>query len=218
MKKALLVIDLDRGNGWDQENVRLNADRQKVAKNVLEMLEKERQTGTLIIFIVLAGRATGQEVQTDFRHLPPRDIDWCLPEEAPYLPAEERPEVRIGKGKICIACDRPVDERLAEFLHHRHDGSEPVFVKNTGDAFQNHSLPHFLKTQDVGTLVLVGCNTCACVFDTACGAMSNGFNVVLREKGSYPPFQSNGEREWWLEAINGRININTSGPSVKIIS
>ena len=109
-------------------------------------------------------------------------------------------EFQISKNGKCIGCDTP--DSLPEFFEHRHE-CEPVFFKNRCNAFTNHNLAEYLRSKDVADIILTGCATFVCVFDTAKGALKNGFDVTLLADCVSPPFQTD---EWadakkWLASV-----------------
>lgn len=58
-------------------------------------------------------------------------------------------------------------------------GSEPLVQKNYGDSFEDTILEDVLSRLEVGTLVLVGAQTDACIRSTLHGAFVRGYDVTL---------------------------------------
>lgn len=187
--RALLVVDVDSGDGWS-DNIRdLDGDRLKVGRAIQEVLSTERSRGTLIIFIVLYHKyVSGQESQTSLGERDPKQT-----------PGDEIPFPSAGS---CLVCGLG-NGKLAAFLEHRHEEPfEPAFVKATGNAFTNHKLAPYLRSLGVAEVVLVGCNTFSCLMDTAVGAAGNGFSVTLLRSGAFPVFSSDGYTEKaWLKSV-----------------
>lgn len=59
----------------------------------------------------------------------------------------------------------------------------PRFSKTEGNAFSNPSLNEFLRSQDVGSVVLTGVFAEACVLRTARGALRQGYKPIVVEDG-----------------------------------
>lgn len=179
MGQALLVIDIDRCDGWDSDIEELDDDmnRKQVALAIMETLEKWRASNAIIVFIVLV----------NLEHPKPKHTAQAA---------------MARKRSKCIVCDLPEDLRLAGFLEHRHGaGFEPAFIKRTGDAFSNSELSDFLRSKGVTKVVLAGCNTFMCVQETALGAARNGFGVTLLERCTYPPFSDDEEKQVWIRTV-----------------
>ncbi|OGY67856.1 MAG: hypothetical protein A3I24_02040 [Candidatus Harrisonbacteria bacterium RIFCSPLOWO2_02_FULL_41_13b] len=177
--EALLVIDVDIRDGWlhdhDTANLTSGQDnwekqKQPVARRIVQTLKNWRQADKTIIFIVLVGTK-------DF--------------------IKKNGEAQLGTdryGSRCLGCDiLPRDYRLARFLGHKHGHNgekfEPLFLKDTNDAFTNSSLMGYLKTEGISKVFLAGCNTFACVLSTAEGAVRSGINVVLLRDCVFPEFK-----------------------------
>ena len=108
-------------------------------------------------------------------------------------------EMQLSKNGQCIGCDGVHENKLAEFLQHRHD-DEPIFCKNTADAFYNANLGKYLKLKGVTELLLAGGSTFECIQATAEGALQQGFHVKLLRECIYPPFYNNDE-QYWLKMV-----------------
>jgi len=169
---ALMVIDIDGNCNWQSDICALDDARKKVAYAIQKELARWRESGGLIIFVVLNNHDAAQIEQN---------------------------------GGGCIACDLPINMRLAGFLEHRHgERFEPVFIKSRTNAFCNRRLTQFLRKKKVSRLFLVGCNTFYCVLDTACGAVGEGFQVSLLESCTHPGFSgSNIKKLQWHRDVVG---------------
>lgn len=176
IEKALLVVDIDYRDSWNPKSVSENTKRQQIAASLSNRLASARQAGIPVIFVMLD----------------------------PYGVPRPSFEPQIKDGGHCIGCDRG-ENKLAEFLEHRHGHAfEPVFVKKEGDAFTNPELAPHLRALGVKKVLLVGCNTFACIQGTAQGAVRHGFNVALIENSTYPPFSDFplwGTPKTWIEKV-----------------
>jgi len=56
---------------------------------------------------------------------------------------------------------------------------ELVLPKRTGSAFASSILPYVLRNAGIETVVLTGCNTNGCVFETSCVGCNMGFEIIL---------------------------------------
>lgn len=189
--KALLVIDIDHGDGWGFYSE--NKERKQVASAIKEILAAERANNGLIIFIVLmCSGASGQEAQYSLEN----------------IQGTKQSSLEIKTGD-CLVCDTVVcGQRLAEFLEHRHD-SEPGFIKRRGNAFENKNLEKYLREKAVTEVELVGCNTDQCVKDTAAGALKAGFKVALLARASFPLLIKNvADKSWWIAAVKQNAGMN----------
>lgn len=175
MKKTLLVIDIDHGNGWNSDIEKLNGDKKQIALAIKQTLEEWRASNGLIIFVVLAGDA--------------------LPQQTSQVAIEH-------EGSGCIVCDSLNEYRLAEFLEHRHGVNyEPAFIKNSCNAFTNSGLISFLRSKCVTEVILAGCQTFACILETAQGAVRNGLGVTLLERCTHHPFCDNEGKQRWIQFV-----------------
>lgn len=59
------------------------------------------------------------------------------------------------------------------------DDSEPVVHKRYGDSFEETDLESVLAERQVGSVVLAGAQTDACILATAFGALVRGYDVTL---------------------------------------
>jgi nicotinamidase-related amidase len=57
--------------------------------------------------------------------------------------------------------------------------TEPVVHKQYGDSFEGTDLEHVLASADVGSLVVAGAQTDACIRSTIHGAFTRGYDVTL---------------------------------------
>ena len=193
MKKALLVIDIDHNDGWGPGYTVQKEEKDSVALAIKEKLAEERANGTLIIFVVLGTyiSASGQEAQYSLGDVYIPDLSKCL----------------VIKN-TCLVCCMGTRNRLAEFLENRNN-SEPVFIEVVNDAFDNKNLEKYLRAHGVDELGLIGCNTNACIKDTATGAIKAGFKVVLHAKASYPLIiKTEADASWWVEDIKRLAQIS----------
>lgn len=118
-------------------------------------------------------------------------------------------EFFIRNSFRCAPCR---DGGLAEFLGHRHahDKYEPVFYKNTGNAFDNTNLEKYLRTEGVTEIALAGCLTDCCVLFAANGALRSGFNVVLLKDCVYPSFCDDDEARNWVSVVKSSADASLS--------
>jgi len=56
---------------------------------------------------------------------------------------------------------------------------ELVLPKRTGSAFGSSMLPYVLRNAGIETVVLAGCNTNGCVFESSCVGRNMGFQIIL---------------------------------------
>ncbi len=183
--KALLVVDVDHGDGWWADSMTSPGEgrRKAVAVAIKNELAAWRKEGGLVVFIVLVGQ---------------------IPEGAEVAQTGavfDRPEE-------CLVCGLSQSYRLAEFLEHRHGQKyEPCFIKADCNAFLNSELLSFLRERGVTEVVLMGCSTFACVLETAQGAAKRGLDVTLLQECVYPEFANPGympyARDRWTEAVRG---------------
>ncbi|MCX6735546.1 MAG: isochorismatase family protein [Candidatus Parcubacteria bacterium] len=86
----------------------------------------------------------------------------------------------------------------------------PVFEKRKDDAFSQEDFQNWLKKNGVKTLIIMGVNACACVFETANSALKNGYRVITNHEiiGGYcgHSFCSGGTPEWYDK---NTIQLNT---------
>lgn len=173
--EALLVIDIDKGCGWDSDINLFSAEKKAVALAIEETLKKWRDAGGIIIFITYAQGVTRNIAQ-----------------------------LNDNMGRIgCVFCDLPDKPyHLAGFLGHRHGTQyEPVFLKDKFDAFTNYKLVSFLRKKGVTKVFLAGCMTSCCVLETALGAVEHGIHVVLLENCTYCAFGDETERKSWISKV-----------------
>lgn len=55
----------------------------------------------------------------------------------------------------------------------------PYFAKHRGDAFSNEALDDFLRSREIGTIVLSGVYADACIYCTAKSAIERGYRVAI---------------------------------------
>lgn len=191
--EALLVIDVDLGDGWEHEigkpsDIEWEKERQSVASHIVETLKDWRRAGKMVFFIVL-------------------------------VPEKELKKTRLAQltdddRSQCVACHSlPAEFRLAKFLGHRHgENFEPVFLKDDSNAFTNSVLVNSLRAWGISKIFLVGCQTFVCVLDTARGAVKNGIKVTLLKDCVYPAFESDEKEKDWLKYATSFVQV----PSVSI--
>lgn len=173
MKEALLVVDVDSLNHWDDEDWLKRNGRLAGVPVIKGIVDAEREQGGIVLFVVL---------------------DYKRPEYAWHQFAQD--------VQGCIGCDEQFASRLAPFLEHRHgERFEPVFAKKTNNAFMNTALTEFLLERNIEKIKLIGCNLFQCLKDTAIGAVANGFHVTLLAKGAFPPFANEDGKAWWRDNI-----------------
>lgn len=179
-KTALLVVDIDYLDNWRPESIFQDSERREFADSLTAYLKLIRGTtipAMPVIFAMLDSSST------------------------PRLSCE----MQAQSDSLCIGCDRK-ENKLAEFLEHRHNGSfEAVFVKREEDAFGNPELAPYLRSLGVKHLLLVGCNTFACVRATAYGAVRAGFTIIVGEDCIFPRFAATKTKEAWLQEVRKRI-------------
>jgi len=175
--EALLVIDVDRGDGWADNIEELDEERKLVAIRITKTLEAWRKAGGMVVFVVL--------------------IDVNRKQETTAQLVEDKP-------LKCLVCHLlPEKDQLAKFLGHRHGKNyEPVFVKTQNDAFTNSELISFLRSKGITKVFLAGCHTFVCVFETAIGALKNGINVALLKNCVYRQPDQKQEEVWFSEVTN----------------
>jgi nicotinamidase-related amidase len=95
-------------------------------------------------------------------------------------------------------------------------GAEPVVHKTYGDSFEATELDAVLAGLDVGSLVVAGAQTDACITSTLHGAVARGYGAVLvsdahttedlSEWGGTDPAAviSHANLMWSLHAVEGR--------------
>ena len=155
-------------------------------------------------------------------------------------------DVQVGVMEPSIRCDEvvavhdPHDRRIGTTrpIHKRRDvgddelehgsaawqlvpelsvaGAEPVVDKTYGDAFEATELDAVLAALDVGSLVVAGAQTDACITSTLHGAVARGYGAVLvsdahttedlSEWGGTDPAAviSHANLMWSLHAVEGR--------------
>lgn len=201
MKKALLVIDVDHGDGWPDNLDDCDDAKKRVAAAIVETIQNYRALGDLIAFIILvtSGLANGQEAQYPDGH---------------WHDSYFKPEKLNG----CLVCDCNTAWQLAKFLRHNHASElEPAFVKTARDAFTNKNLLSFLRKHEVTDLQLVGCMTRICVEATAAGALKEKFNVKLLAKASYPlQIQNDAHASWWIEGVKRLAGLSNQDASISV--
>ncbi len=182
-REALLVIDVDSGNGWGNHFEDYGRTREHIGGAIKNFLDEERKTGGLVVFVMLDCRS------------PDRQVSQVCSDDI-------REEFILREDVHCIGCG-PTYTHLAPFLGHRHgEYFEPVFVKkNEEDAFTNGELVDFLCREGVTTIRIIGCNTFQCIRATARGALEHGFHVTLLKDGTYPPFVSKNEQVAWKKSL-----------------
>jgi nicotinamidase-related amidase len=175
-KKVLLVVDIDYHDEWDPNLIAQSEERQRFISSLSLRIREMRAMGVPLVFVMLN----------------PRGIP------------EFQLEPQFSFARHCIGCDRK-ENKLAKFLGHRHEGTfEPVFVKTHSDSFTNPKLAPYLESLGIKEILLAGCNTFACIKNTAQGAVRNGFNVTLLEDSTYPPFGSEDgwkTKEEWIGLV-----------------
>lgn len=185
-KRALLVVDVDYNDGWKPELVADPPSRQEVATALKKQLGYSRAISTPVIFVML-------DRQKEQKLLP---------------------KPQLEPKKHCVGCDRE-ENKLAGFLAHRHwSPFEPVFIKSTDDAFTVPELAPYLRSLKIEELLIVGCNTFACIQATAQGAVRNGFHVTLMEDSVFPPFSPPPDgyqcpKEAWVKSVQQYAPPNT---------
>jgi len=203
--KALLVVDIDHANGWNPEEVRDDQHKKKLSLALKKQLSDTRASKGIVAFVILPPRersTTGREAQFHYDARTRKKWFWELP--------------RRGR-RGCIVCRRRFS-RLASFIEHRHgEYGEAAFIKRETNAFTNKNIPKYLRSKGVTEVVLAGCNTYACIQDTAVGALRAGFNITLLEACTYPPFANEENKEEWLEKVKSRVSLfSTSHALVSI--
>lgn len=134
--RAVLVVDIDYSCGWGPEAVRDSLNQQKVAEELKNFLQKEREKRNIIAFVTFPYNTSGQEFQL---------------ETAPFKISS-----LFSRARKCLICDRD-NGRLAEFLKHRHGTEfEAAFVKTDCDAFTNQALGAYFHSKNVKEILLAG--------------------------------------------------------------
>lgn len=175
---ALLIIDVQRRFGWSktefewgETEVLADPVRELVVANIVSELREARLSSRPIIFIVYGDMSNNNHAN----------------------------KYQLAGG--CAACDENIG--MVNFLEHRHceEGFEPLFFKTHDDAFSNPNLSTYLKALGIREVTLVGCNTYACVKQTACGALKAGFNVTLLGNCTYTPIDTQDTGDRWIAEV-----------------
>jgi nicotinamidase-related amidase len=147
--KALLVVDVQTQFGWPNEISAITNDKLRAIANNINLEIDKAREVGTPVIFAIYG--------ADYDHT-----------DAYQLTAP------------CIACSNE-NIGLAQFIAHRHFGEfiEPVFFKMHNNSFTNPNLENYLKLHGIDNISLIGCNTYACLLETAQGAMRAGFDVTL---------------------------------------
>src|SRR3989338_2154289 len=195
--EALLVVDVDHNNLWAPHVVEQFPERQKVKSAIEAVLKDWRECEGLILHVILphlSAGFSGQESQ----------VGYSAPEKNNaifgFLERGRKSKNASGRKPGCLVCDSGEESRLAEFIQHRCD-IEPAFAKRDSDAFQNGNIGKYLHSENVSTVFLAGCNTSACIWATAKGALHYGFNVVLLADCSFPILENTEYENNWVYSV-----------------
>ena len=208
---VLLVVDIEHEYGWGADITEYNIFETKIANNLKAVLANFRRDGIEIIFIMFPffngyGYSLAPKYQLVRAHLPTNWEDWITTFPLRY---------KFKRPLNCLACENP--HPMAPFLEHCHDPFEPVFFKNTMDAFGNPELIKYLRNRNVKSIGIAGCSTTACVQKTACGAMKNGLSVELLRDCIRPPFNNQDAERIWLNEVWTEVHRECRTVSIEII-
>ncbi len=128
--------------------------------------------------------------------------DYFMDEEKLKMAKAQIPVISFcRKNDIPIAiinyCDcGPIIASLAE-----ETSGLPIFEKNRDDAFSQKKFQEWIEENQVESLIIMGVNACACVFETANSALKNGYQVITDHKiiGGYCGCSdcTGGKPEWY---------------------
>lgn len=192
--KALMVVDICHGDGWKPEDIKRNTNKEQVLshiKRAVNFVRNEKLPRVFIIFVP-RGKEIGQQAQ------------FCFQDKQNIVnPMSLLDRVRASS---CMVCEIP-NYRLSKELEHQHNGTfEPAFIKAFSNSFTNEKLAPYLTENGINEVVLAGCNTEECVYETAKGAVEHGFNVTLLEDCTFPPFASEGSKKKWARDVEQIIS------------
>jgi len=77
-----------------------------------------------------------------------------------------------------------------------------TFIKRSDDAFSVEDFDGWLKEKNIQTLLLMGINACACVYDTANTAIKNGYKIMTSDTlitGYCNECKSEKKHVWYME-------------------
>jgi nicotinamidase-related amidase len=180
--QVLMVVDVETIDGWEDKIEENNDQRKKVAETLMKEIGKRREKNETIVFVIFPPGAQYPKTQTSYKNTG-------------------------GENVKCIGCHCNTGHLLAGFLEHRHEKSEPVFIKTNTNAFTNEDLAEYLRSKGVTEIALAGCERGFCIKDTAVGALREGFGVVLLSDCVHPPCPESHERyeetknEAWLRRV-----------------
>lgn len=215
--KALLVVDMDTACGWSDFVIEQNTLRKQTALEVGHLLRIAREKKILRLFSMAPHAARSKHNDVTIRdnniHLPPTS-------------GSDMYDTLVST--CCPACQGEGPNVLASCVSHHHAPYEPVFVKTENSVFSNGRVASFLCQSGVDHLLLGGCMTFGCLYETARDSVRSGITITLVEECVYPPFQHFFEDEkhgcmvlnldseptpetvalakrWWLEDVHNEI-------------
>jgi len=95
-------------------------------------------------------------------------LNQCFKKEIPVIIVEFE-----GEGKT--------DDALLKVVENNHTSACHKITKSVNDAFSEKELNNLLKKIKAKTLLLMGINACACVFETAVTAKRKGYELITSE-------------------------------------
>lgn len=182
--RALLVVDMDTACGWSDFVIEQNTFRKQTALEVGRLLRVVREKKILRLFSMAPPTTRSKHNDATIR------------DNNIHLPPKSGPGVYDSfVSTCCPACEGKGPNMLASCVSHHHAPFEPVFVKTESSVFSNGRVASFLCQNGIDHLLLAGCMTFGCLYETARDGVKSGIMITLVEECVYPPFQHFFENE-----------------------
>ena len=147
-----------------------------VIPNIARLLEFFRDKGMMVVYIVT----------------------WSETDDLSDMPDYQKRSIRRWEDVYGEQLYRKWSEGMGiwdEIAPRKH---ELVLPKRTGSAFASSMLPFCLQNAGIKTVVLTGCNTNGCVFETAAVGMNMGYEFIMASDATacFAPVLQNQAEAW----------------------
>ena len=178
--KKPAMINVDLANAWTRPGNPFTCEKvdEQIIPSVRSLLDAFRRNKQLVVFVTTCYQNTNRnDPHTDmglWHHKIPVE---AVPQDQPELWA--------------------IDDRIAPI-----DG-EPIVLKKHASAFHGTFLAGFLRAAGVDTILVTGVTACACVRQTVCDGLAEGFRPIAVKEciGDRVP----GAVEWNLFDIDAKF-------------
>ena len=143
-------------------------------------------------------------------------VTWSETDNLSDMPDYQKRTIRQWEGVYGEQVYRKWNEGMRVYKEIAPQGHELVLPKRTGSAFASSLLPFCLQNAGIKTVVLTGCNTNGCVFETAVVGSNMGYKFILVSDATaaFAPFLQR-EAETWIARNFGIVR--TADETIKML-